>query len=420
MPQLLPAPPAPPTPLGENAVNRTHCFVGVHGGPDALGVPAHDFSTNSNACGPCPAVLAALQQADATRYPDPAYTALRAALGALHGVVPDRIVVAGSASEFIHRITTWARLQGLAQVLLPPHSYGDYAQAAQAHGLAVRRRGAGGVDGAYGAHDASLSLHWACEPASPLGTVDAALAAWRAAPAPDHPGSLRVLDCAYRPLVLEPADSAPPLPASAWQLWSPNKALGLTGVRAAYAVAPAGAEGTVQALQGLASSWPVGAHGVALLHAWATPAVQQWVAACLPTLRQWKARQQALCTALGWAVAPGSLANYFVATLPSPRPSVSVSTAETVFGDDLPAPHPSVRAEPVEARPRSGAADLCGPGAAHPATSVLLAALRPHGIKLRDCASFGLPGAVRLGVLPPASQDALQAAWHTVCAAHAG
>ncbi len=53
---------------------------GVHGGPDALGVPAHDFSTNSNACGPCPAVLAALQQADATRYPDPAYTALRAAL----------------------------------------------------------------------------------------------------------------------------------------------------------------------------------------------------------------------------------------------------------------------------------------------------------------------------------------------------
>ena len=24
-----------------------------HGGPDALGAPVHDFSTNSNACGPC-------------------------------------------------------------------------------------------------------------------------------------------------------------------------------------------------------------------------------------------------------------------------------------------------------------------------------------------------------------------------------
>ncbi|MCZ8095809.1 MAG: aminotransferase class I/II-fold pyridoxal phosphate-dependent enzyme [Acidovorax sp.] len=384
----------------------------MHGGPDALGVPAHDFSTNSNACGPCPAVLAALQQADATRYPDPAYTALRAALGALHGVGPERIVVAGSASEFIHRMTTWARLQGFAQVLLPPHSYGDYAQAAQAHGLAVRRRWAGGAEGADAA---PITLHWACEPASPLGTADAALAAWPAAP---PPGGVRVVDCAYRPLVLEPADLAPALPASAWQLWSPNKALGLTGVRAAYAVAPAGAEGTVLALQGLASSWPVGAHGVALLHAWTTPAVQQWVAACLPTLRQWKARQQALCTALGWAVAPGSLANYFVATLPSPSPSVS--TAETVFGDDLPAPHPSVRAEPVEARARSGTTDLCGPGVAHPATSALLAALRQHGIKLRNCTSFGLPGAVRLGVLSPTSQDALQAAWHAVHAAHAG
>ncbi|RLJ40409.1 aminotransferase class I/II-fold pyridoxal phosphate-dependent enzyme [Acidovorax sp. 106] len=405
----LPLPTSPTLP-GDHAADAPHRLVGVHGGPDALGVPAHDFSTNSNACGPCPAVLAALQQADATRYPDPAYTALRAALAALHGVAPGRIVVAGSASEFIHRITTWAQLQGAAQVLLPPHSYGDYAQAAQAHRLAVRRRGAGGADGAdgvYGVHVASTTLQWACEPASPLGTVDAALAAWHAAPLP---GGVRVLDCAYHPLRLEPAGPAPALPASAWQLWSPNKALGLTGVRAAYAVAPAGAEGMVLALQGLAASWPVGAHGVALLHAWATPAVQQWVAACLPTLRQWKARQQALCTALGWAVLPGSLANYFVATLPGP----SVSTAETVFGDDLPAPHPPVRAAPVEARARSGAAHLCGPGVAHPATSALQAALRQHGIKLRDCTSFGLPGAVRLGVLPPASQDALQAAWHAV------
>ena len=153
---------------------------GVHGGPDALGVPAHDFSTNSNACGPCPAALAALQQADATRYPDPAYTALRAALAALHGVAPDRIVVAGSASEFIHRITTWARLHGCTQVLLPPHSYGDYAQAAQAHGLAVLRRSAKAAVGGEGSDAVTpATLHWACEPASPLGTVDGVLSAWQ-------------------------------------------------------------------------------------------------------------------------------------------------------------------------------------------------------------------------------------------------
>ena len=35
-----------------------------HGGPDAGGVPVHDFSTNSNACGPCPEVLCAVQRAD--------------------------------------------------------------------------------------------------------------------------------------------------------------------------------------------------------------------------------------------------------------------------------------------------------------------------------------------------------------------
>jgi histidinol-phosphate aminotransferase len=33
------------------------------------------------------------------------------------------------------------------------------------------------------------------------------------------------------------------------------------------------------------------------------------------------------------------------------------------------------------------------------------------GVKLRDTASFSLPGHVRLGVLPPASQSALRRAW---------
>lgn len=37
----------------------------VHGGPDARGAAQYDFSTNSNACGPCPHTLAAVQQADA-------------------------------------------------------------------------------------------------------------------------------------------------------------------------------------------------------------------------------------------------------------------------------------------------------------------------------------------------------------------
>ena len=80
-------------------------------------------------------------------------------------------------------------------------------------------------------------------------------------------------------------------------------------------------------------------------------------------LRVWKAQQQALCVDLGWDVLPGSQANYFCAQLHCP--------------------------------------DL---------KSALLH-LRNQGIQLRDCASFGLPGVVRLGVLPRAAQAAVRRAW---------
>ena len=311
----------------------------LHGGPDALGVPAHDFSTNANACGPCPAALEALQRADRSCYPDPAYTALRSHLAAFHGVAVERIVIAGSASEFIHRITACAARSGLRHVALPAHGYGDYARAAMLWGL----------------EDAAdqPALHWACDPGSPLGTADETLAR------PVPPGSLRVIDCAYAPLRLEGGE--PPLPPDAWQMWTPNKALGLTGVRAAYAIAPDAAQAAP--VQALASSWPLGADGVALLQTWVEEGAQAWLAASLATLRDWKALQVALCESLGWAVLPGSLANYFTARLPVA---------------DVPA---------------------------------ALQALRAQGVKLRDCASFGLPGCVRLGVLAPASQQVLRTAW---------
>ncbi|MBP7538051.1 MAG: aminotransferase, partial [Ottowia sp.] len=75
----------------------------THGGPDALGVPVHDLSTNANACGPYAPAVQALRVADARHYPDPAYTALTVQLAAWHGVAPARIVLAASGSEFIQR-----------------------------------------------------------------------------------------------------------------------------------------------------------------------------------------------------------------------------------------------------------------------------------------------------------------------------
>ena len=326
-------------------------FTRVHGGPDAGGVPLFDFSTNSHACGPCPAALAAVQQADASRYPDASYAALRRQLAAFHGVDAQRVLLAGSASEFIFRITALAVQRGATAVWLPPHSYGDYAQAAQAWKLPVV------------AQPALAQLRWACDPASPLGAAQPALGELL------DPTALCVLDRAYEPLRLEGALALPDEALqNFWQLWTPNKALGLTGVRAAYVIAPPGSDEAVMQLDKLAPSWPVGAHGVAMLQAWTTPKVQTWLAASLATLREWKARQIALCEAMGWTCLP-SAANFFCA-----RPLLP-------HGMRLPQ---------------------------------LLAELRGQGIKLRDTTSFGLPGQVRMGVLAPAAQDALHNAWQHI------
>ena len=338
----------------------------VHGGTDADDAPHFDFSTNSNACGPCPHAFAAVRAADATRYPDPAYTALRASLAVMHGVEPGRIVVAASASAFIFCFTAWAAHQGAGSYWRTDHAYGDYASAAEAWNL----QRTSDIDGA--------GLVWACEPSSPLGQTHPRWPRWMSGAAPDvdapAPASARpvVLDCAYAPMRLS---GAPGLDAArrdqVWQLWSPNKSLGLTGVRAAFAVAPLGSGHVVAQLEALAASWPVGAHGVALLHAWTQHASQAWLHQSLQTLVQWKAEQIGTLERLGWECLPSD-ANFFCARAPS-------------------------------------ALDV----------SPFLRHLRAAGVHLRDAASFGLAGHVRLSVQPPSAQAALRDAIAGYCSGQA-
>lgn len=324
----------------------------IHGGADAQGVPRFDFSSNSNACGPCLIALQAIQQADASVYPDPAYTVLRKKLATFHGVPVWRIVLAGSASEFIFRITAWLAKQSAlqAKVSVPTHSYADYAYAAKAWGLGIVES------------PVEADLVWACEPSSPLGN------AHFIGPSGHLLGDqVVVLDCAYEPLRLSGQSSlSQGQRDNVWQLWTPNKALGLTGVRAAYAIAPTDSITSAQkdalALEQLCASWPVGAHGVAFLTAWTEHGVQDWLAESLSILKNWKARQIDLLQNLGWTCLP-SESNFFCASLP-------VQT------------------------------DL----------SAKLLQLREQGIKLRDATSFGLPNYARISVQPPEAQDALMAA----------
>lgn len=311
----------------------------AHGGPDADGAVRFDFSTNSNACGPCPSARLAVQQADARHYPEPSYHALRQQLADFHGVDAARVLLAASASEFIFRVSGWVVQRGGRHVSLPRHAYGDYAHAAQAWGLKPVSQ----------PNDADLV--WACEPSSPQGGAHT--------PWPRGFSSPTVLDCAYAPLRLSGAATLTEAQrAQVWQLYTPNKALGLTGVRAAYVIAPQGAYNNVAALERLCPSWPLGAHGVALLQAWVQPEAQTWLAQSLLTLADWKARQIAQLESLGWTVTP-SEANFFCAQPPHP---LDVS------------------------------------------------ALRAAGLKLRDATSFGLAGQFRLGVLAPLAQEALVAA----------
>jgi len=315
-----------------------------HGGPDALGAPRWDFSTNANACGPAPHVLTALREADASRYPDPGSTALRAALAEFHDVRPERIVVAASASEFIGRLTAAVRLQSAhASVFAPVPGYADYGRAADTWGL--RRVSLAG----------DASLVWFTEPASPTGGSARCPAV--------REGAVLVVDEAYAALRLE--GDAPGLPAHAWRLVSPNKALGLTGVRGAYAIAPEGAGTLLQSLDRLCPSWPLGVHGEVMLREWITPLTLRWVEESRSTLLAWKAAQLALGDELGWEQ-EASVAPFYVVRWP---------------GRDV--------------------ADV-------------LARLRTLGIKLRDTTSLGLPGAVRVGVRPPDAQAALREAWREV------
>src|SRR5258707_13884989 len=102
----------------------------VHGGTDSIADPRYDFSSNANPLGPCPSVLAAVRNADVTRYPDPRYTQLRATLAAHHRTVPERIVVGAGASELILRLIS--RIDGTVQQLVP--TFSEYARGARLAG----------------------------------------------------------------------------------------------------------------------------------------------------------------------------------------------------------------------------------------------------------------------------------------------
>ena len=317
----------------------------VHGGPGRDGAARFDFSTTVNARGPHGPTLAAVRRADHARYPDPGYHALRARIAALHGVAPARVLFAASGSEFVFRC---AAVGGRGPVGVPRHAFGDYATAARAFGRAVVHHGASAA--------APATLLWFTDPGSPRGE-----AAPPPAPLPDA-RTLTVLDRACAPLRLHGRNPWPrAIEERVFRLFSPNKALGLTGVRAAYAIAPSDSPWSAP-LEASCPSWPLGGAAVALLDAWARPETQAWIARSRAVLARWQRRQDAGLAALGFAVAP-SVGNFALVRAPTGLERAAVERA-----------------------------------------------LAGASIAWRDTASFGLPGAWRVSVQGPTAQRHLFAA----------
>lgn len=316
----------------------------IHGGSDSGPLVLHDFSTNANPLPAPTSLTAALQAADRRRYPDPQYLALRRHLGAAHGVEPERVLPASGGAEAIRRLSLAALLGGLREVWVPTPGFGDYAAAAQALGLQVRPyadvrpllEGAG-----------RGALVWFCEPCNPTGeSLDGAVIA-----AVAERAALTVVDRAYEPLRLHGA--APALPPNCWQLHCPNKALGHTGVRAAYLLAPDQGPPN-RRLQQLAASWVLSAEGQVLLMQLHRPEIQAWLAESRAQLRLWTSRQREMLACMGWQQRE-SCTPFWLARPPAPLPE-----------------------------------------------------LRAQGVKLRDASSFGLPGWVRIAALAPQSQRVLK------------
>ena len=317
----------------------------VHGGTDSLPEPRYDFSSNANALGPCPPVLAAVRAADVSRYPDPLYQRLRERLAAWHHTTADRVVVGAGASELILRLE---RHFDTTVLQLAP-TFSEYARGA---GIARKRViSASSPEAFLRTQRRQRALAFVCCPNNPTGEVwDAAFMATAARQGP------LVVDLAYASLCGNArAEAIETAAAHAWRLYSPNKALGLTGVRGAYLIAPRTARRLIDA----APSWVIGRDAVAMLEACIAPPARAWLAESIPRVWRWRALLAEGLRGLGLEVRE-SPATFLLARVGNARR--------------------------VSRR------------------------LRAAGIRVRDASSFGLEDRIRLSAQPAPARKALLAA----------
>lgn len=309
----------------------------AHGGPTSEPFTGLDFSVNANPYGPNPALVRAVREADHAQYPDPAYRAVRGCLADWHGVSPQEVALAVGASDLLHRIVRAFLPPG--GTLLSVHApFGELARAAALQRGATRRATPQTI---LGAVVPGVSLVYVGQPHNPTGHRFSGGDLLRLAAACHAAGARLIVDEAYMPFL--PA-TRPPRHASLIRVLSPGKAHGLVGARPAYALAAAD---VVARLDNLAPAWHVPAGTAAVLAA--LPQATDFLENTLPRVREDAAALAQALRVLGAVDHHGT-----------PYLTLDVGDAAAVA-----------------------------------------AALLTLGVRVRDCASYGLPGHIRVSTRRP-------------------
>ncbi len=349
-----------------------------------------DFSVSLHQLGPSPAALAAACSADLGRYPDPQSSALRRALAERHGVEERQVWVGNGASELLW-LAAHCWLQPGDRALIIGPTYGEYRRAAALAGACVVEYRAPEARDFVPDLDAVAALvererprlTFLCNPNNPTGVYLDALVVERLARLA-APGLL-LLDEAYVPFVQAPWDAA--------------RAFGLS-------VADGGASAPRQAI-----AWPGGvARDLGQEAADTTVRAGAPPAPRVLLLRSMTKDYGLAGLRLGYALGPASL----IEQLQRAAQPWSVNAAAQAAGLAALADNAHLEAgrrlvREVGAYLRRELARLglvLRPSAANfwlvrvPNAAWLRQRLLDEGIVVRDCASFGLPGYIRLGARP--------------------
>ena len=339
----------------------------VHGGLDAselreLGLDPDriiDFSVNTNPYGPCPAVLDAIRNARIDRYPDSASLAVRGAIAEAHGAAPERIVVGNGASDLLWTLARTLFSSGDTVVIGEP-AFSEFRAALNSSGVRCAECRATEQDRfALSLSELSRAVRrsnargiYLCSPGTPAGSSVAA--AEIAEFALEHRGLPIVLDQSFLLLSDRRGDLSVSLPPNAIRVRSLTKDHAIPGLRIGY----------------LLSEQNIAARIEAGRPAWTVNAIAQ--AAALAALRE--------------------------------RDFVDASWEKLrSHRDDLMTALRTIGLNPF---PTSTFFFVVRVG---DSAGLRLRLLKQH-ILVRDCASFGLPGFIRIAARPPEDCERLIAA----------